>query len=129
MQPMGKYSGKILVVDDEASLVQLCKFILEQAGFEVWSAYSGRQALTLLQNEMPDIIILDVMMPGMTGIEVCQEIRARCTAKHPFIVMYTADDREATREKCMNAGADKFVVKTLSPFDLPQQIQRDIATE
>ncbi|MEM7335469.1 MAG: response regulator [Chloroflexota bacterium] len=115
--------SKILVVDDETSLVQLCKFILEQAGYTVRGAYSGKQALKIIDNDIPDVIILDVMMPGMTGIEVCRSIRDQYGHERPFILMYTADARDATRDSCMNAGADKFVTKSVSPFDLPKQFE------
>ena len=118
--------NKILVVDDETSLVQLCKFILEQAGYIVLGAYSGQQALKIVKNEIPDVIILDVMMPGMTGIEVCRSIRDEFGHERPFILMYTADARDSTRESCMNAGADKFVTKSTSPFDLPRQFEDQI---
>lgn len=126
---MTKNKRKILVVDDEASLVQLCKLILEQAGYKVQSAFSGRQALSRVEEEMPDIIVLDVMMPGMTGIDVCRTIRRGDFDKRPFIIMYTADDRDVTRDSCLDAGADKFVTKSVSPFDLPKQFEGELVAE
>lgn len=118
--------NKILIVDDEASLVQLCKFILEQSGFSVRGAFNGKQALNILKEELPDIIILDVMMPEMTGIEVCRTIRQEHGSKRPYIMMYTADARDKTRQTCLEAGADKFVTKSVSPFDLPKHFEPEL---
>lgn len=94
--------GKVLVVDDEISLVQLCELVLQSAGFSVCGALSGRQALRLVDEQDPDLVLLDVMMPGMDGIEVCRQIR---TNKRPRkIIMYTADLRDSTRQNSLAAG-------------------------
>jgi len=113
---------KVLIVDDEASLVQLCKFILEMAGFEVRGAYNGRQALHLVAEEIPDLIILDVMMPGMNGIEVCRQIRESHPQEAPYILMYTADDSEQTKSSSLIAGANEFVTKETLPHELADRI-------
>ena len=89
--------SKILVVDDEHSLVNLCLLILEQAGYTVRGAFSGKQALQMVDDEVPDLILLDVMMPGMDGIEVCRRIRQLMPEQRPYILMYTADDRQNTK--------------------------------
>ena len=68
---------KILVVDDEMELVQLYRIVLESEGYNVHGAYNGKQALRLVDEEEPNLILLDVMMPGMDGIEVCRQIRGR----------------------------------------------------
>jgi DNA-binding response OmpR family regulator len=115
-------SKKILVVDDESSLVQLCQIVLESAGFEVRGAYNGKQALTMLNDDMPDLILLDVMMPGMTGIEVCREIRTNDQAKRVHIVMYTADSSDSTRRNSMEAGANDLLTKEIPIYDLPVKI-------
>lgn len=112
-------SKKILVVDDESSLVKLCQLVLESAGFEVRGAFSGKQALSLLTDEMPDLILLDVMMPGMNGIEVCREIRTNTQAKRVHIVMYTADSSDSTRRNSMEAGANDLLTKEIPIYDLP----------
>lgn len=113
---------KILVVDDETSLVQLCKLILEDAGYEVRGAFSGRQALHLLTEDVPDLILLDVMMPGMDGIEVCRRIREIYPTKRPCILMYTADDREKTRANSLRAGADDLIAKDTPVIELASKI-------
>ncbi|VAW31818.1 hypothetical protein MNBD_CHLOROFLEXI01-4886 [hydrothermal vent metagenome] len=115
---------QILVVDDEPSLVNLCLLIFEQAGYQARGAFSGKQALKMVGEEMPDLILLDVMMPGMDGIEVCRQIADLATAKRPTILMYTADDSQQTKVKGINAGATDFISKNIPIFDLPPQIDR-----
>ncbi len=115
-------TSKILVVDDEVSLVELCQIILAEAGFQVRGAFSGREALNKITEEMPDLILLDVMMPGMDGIEVCRQIRTQYQTAKPYILMYTADDREKTRQNSLAAGANDLITKDTSIFELPARI-------
>jgi DNA-binding response OmpR family regulator len=115
-------SNKILVVDDEASLVNLCQIIFKKAGFEVRGASSGREALSMITEDMPDIILLDVMMPEMNGIEVCRQIRTQYQSPRPCILMYTADDRDETRENSFAAGANALITKETPVFELPAKI-------
>ena len=113
---------KILVVDDEISLVQLCQIILESAGYHVRTAIDGREALDIVTEEKPDLVLLDVMMPGMSGIEVCRHIRKHFQSDDPRIVMYTADDSGETLNSSMDAGADDLISKDTPVFDLPAKI-------
>lgn len=117
---------KILVVDDETSLVQLCMLILEDAGYQVRGAFNGRQALHLINEEMPDLILLDIMMPGMNGIEVCRHIRDQYPSERPTILMYTADDRENTRTNSLQAGANDLITKDTPVIELAATIGRFI---
>lgn len=119
---------KILVVDDEDSLVQLCQLILEDAGFRVRGAIGGKEALRLVEEEMPDLILLDVMMPGMDGIEVCRHIRYEYQDGRPFILMYTADDRELTRRNSLSAGANGLLTKDTPVHELASKIDTFLAT-
>lgn len=112
---------KILIVDDEKSLVQLCQIILEAAGFEVRGAYNGEQALSMITEELPDLVLLDVMMPGMDGIEVCRRLRAEYDG-NLSIVMYTADERESTRDNSLTAGANAVITKETPVYDIPREI-------
>lgn len=109
---------KILIVDDERSLVELCQIILESAGFEVRGAHSGREALSMITEDTPDLVLLDVMMPGMDGLEVCRRIRSE-HARYPRIVMYTADERDATRNNSLSAGANAVLPKETPVYDIP----------
>lgn len=119
---MSAHDKKILVVDDETSLVNLCQIILEQAGYKVRGAFSGRQALNMIGEELPDLVLLDVMMPGMDGIEVCRQIRNNHDTTPLRIVMYTADERDATRESSFSAGADALITKETPIFELPAKL-------
>jgi CheY-like chemotaxis protein len=119
--------GKILIVDDEVSLVQVCQIILQEAGHEVRGAVNGRQALRMIDEEMPDFILLDVMMPGMSGIEVCRIIRQEHQSPAPVIVMYTADGRAEVRADSMAAGADALITKQNPFHDLPHKINPYLA--
>ena len=121
------YSNKVLVVDDEISLVQLCQLILEDAGYEVRGAVSGSEALRLINEEMPDLVLLDVMMPGMDGIEVCRRIRGEYESKRPFILMYTADDRDFTRQTSLNAGANALLTKDTPVHEIAHKIDSYMA--
>ena len=116
----------ILVVDDEVTMVHLCKLVFREAGYEVRGATSGRQALRMVLEEMPDVILLDVMMPGMDGIEVCRRIRQQ-TERIPKIIMYTADDRDSTRTNSLAAGANHFLTKRIPIFELPDKIRGFLA--
>ena len=118
---MGKVN-KVLVVDDEISLVELCRIILENAGYQVQGAIGGLEALDFVQQDMPDVVLLDVMMPGMDGIEVCREIRSRYKSSNPCILMYTADGRKETLENSLAAGANDLITKEIPIFELPAKI-------
>ncbi len=114
--------NKILIVDDEISLVQVCQLILEGAGHSVRGAVNGRQALRMITEEMPDFILLDVMMLGINGIEVCRLIRQEHKSPRPIIVMYTADSRAEVKTDSLAAGADACLTKQNPFYDLPEKI-------
>lgn len=116
-------TNKILVVDDEIALVELFQIIFNDAGYRVRGAFNGRQALQMIREEMPDFILLDVMMPGVDGIEVCRQIRTQFQTANPCIVMYTADERPQTRAACLSAGANGLITKETPIFQLPAKIK------
>ncbi|MCA9980086.1 MAG: response regulator [Anaerolineales bacterium] len=119
---------KILVVDDEVELVQLYRLVLESVGYDVHGAYDGKQALRIANEEQPNLVLLDVMMPGMDGIEVCRHMRQSGLDKQTCkIIMYTADDSSETRQDSMSAGADELVSKTTPIYDLASKIQNYLA--
>lgn len=116
--------NKILIVDDDWDVVQLCQFAFQLAGFQVWTASTGPQALEIMKEEMPDLVLLDVMMPGMTGIEVCEYIRKHFPQESPYILMYTADyeNRLKTRELSLAAGANELITKDTSGMELAEAV-------
>ncbi|WAA10173.1 response regulator transcription factor [Fervidibacillus albus] len=111
----------ILVVDDEASIVTLLEYNLNQSGFNVLKAYDGQEALKQAVNEQLDLIILDLMLPKMDGIEVCKEIRKR-QIDTP-ILMLTAKDDEFDKVLGLELGADDYMTKPFSPREVVARVK------
>ncbi len=112
----------LLVVEDEKDLAELLAFNLTQAGHSVTVAYTGARALSAAAEQRPDLVILDLMLPDISGTEVCRNLRAReATAKVP-IIMLTAKGAEADRIAGFEAGADDYVVKPFSPKELSLRV-------
>ena len=115
-------AGTILVVEDDRSLAELVTFHLERAGYLVVQTGDGHEALARARAEAPDLILLDWMIEGMAGIEVCRLLRAKPeTAKLP-IIMLTARSEEADRLRGLDTGADDYVVKPFSPKELVARV-------
>ena len=114
-------NAKILVVDDEPQNIRLLQIRLQADGYTVLTANSGQEALKLVQAEAPDLILLDIMMPGMNGFEVCQQIRAEETTQFIPVVMVTALSEKEDRIRAIEAGADDFISK---PFDSHEVLAR-----
>jgi len=104
-------TARVLVVDDILSNVKLLEAKLTAEYFEVVTAGNGEQALAKVAAEMPDIVLLDVMMPGMDGFEVCRRIKANSKTAHIPVVMVTALDQPSDRVSGLEAGADDFLTK------------------
>jgi len=112
--------GKILVVDDEPAILELVTYNLEQAGFSTLTATDGEAALKLVEEERPDLVILDIMLPKMDGFEVCRIIRARYNTP---ILMLTARREEVDRVLGLELGADDYMVKPFSPRELVARVR------
>jgi two-component system alkaline phosphatase synthesis response regulator PhoP len=110
----------ILVVDDEARIVKLVRDYLERAGFHVLSAHDGETALTLARVEQPDLIVLDLMLPGVDGLDVCRRLRQESGVP---IIMLTARVEEADRIVGLELGADDYVTKPFSPGELVARVR------
>lgn len=111
---------KILVVDDEASIVELIRFNLEKEGFSVLGGYDGEECLRKARAEAPDLVILDLMLPGIDGIEVCQQLRRETTVP---IIMLTAKAEEFDKVLGLSVGADDYVTKPFSPRELVARVK------
>jgi two-component system phosphate regulon response regulator PhoB len=107
----------ILIVEDEPSLVTLLKYNLEQDGYRTAEAMDGNAALALVSRERPDLVLLDWMLPGLSGIEVCREIRRRPALHDLPVLMLTARTEEADKIRGLDVGADDYLTK---PFSLPE---------
>ena len=113
----------ILVVEDEAALLTLLRYNLEKGGFEVGEAVDGEEALLMVDERRPDLMVLDWMLPTLSGIEVCRRIRRRPDPQPLPIVMLTARGEEADRVRGLDGGADDYVVKPFSPAELLARIR------
>lgn len=112
---------KILVVDDELSIAKLLQFNLEKAGFEVVSAYDGKQALEMVSQEKPDFIILDLMLPKIDGMDVCKALRQ--DRINTPILMLTAKDDELDKILGLELGADDYLTKPFSPREVVARVK------
>lgn len=110
----------VLVVDDEPPIVELVRGYLEREGWNVIWASDGRQTLELIARERPDVVVLDLMLPGLDGIEVCRELRKFSTA---FVVMLTAKSEEVDKLVGLAVGADDYMTKPFSPRELVARIK------
>jgi two-component system phosphate regulon response regulator PhoB len=124
----GRFSGAsgrqwILVVEDDPDIAQLVCFNLEQQGLLATSVVDGENALAVVGKDQPALIILDLMLPGMTGIEVCKRIRSDAATAALPIVMLTARAAEADRMRGLKAGADDYVTKPFSPRELVSRVR------
>ncbi len=108
----------ILVVDDEAPIVDLVRFTLEDADVRVVEASDGAAALDLARRIKPDLVLLDVHMPRLDGLEVCRQLRREPDFAHTPIIMLTAAGQEADRSSGLSAGADEYLTKPFSPLAL-----------
>ncbi|MEA3221877.1 MAG: response regulator, partial [Thermodesulfobacteriota bacterium] len=112
---------KILVVDDEKDIVELIKFNLIREGFEMITSYNGEDALKLVKGKSPDLIILDLMLPGMDGLEVCRILKRNSSTFSIPIIMLTAKGEETDIVTGLELGADDYIPK---PFSIKEIIAR-----
>jgi CheY-like chemotaxis protein len=112
----------VMVVDDEPNIVLSLKFLITQEGYEVRTAASGEEALQALADQVPDLVLLDVMMPKPDGYEVCQKIRATPEWKDIPVVMLTAKGRDVEKEKGFAMGADDYITKPFSTKELVAKV-------
>ena len=114
---------KILIVEDEPEIAQLIQQTLERESFNCYVAINGLDGLTLFSQEHPDLIILDLMLPGLDGLEVCTRIRQQSNVKDPYILMLTARGEEIDRVIGLSTGADDYLVKPFSPRELVARVR------
>jgi len=113
----------ILIVEDELEIAQLIQLSLEKEGFSCRISRDGISALRMFQEQSPDLIILDLMIPGLDGLEVCARIRQKPGAKDPYILMLTAKGEEIDRVIGLSTGADDYMVKPFSPRELVARVR------
>ena len=113
----------VLIAEDEETIVESLAFLMEKEGFDVRIATNGQSAIDMISQEIPDMILLDVMMPGRDGFDVARTIRASAQTKHIPILMLTARTREIDRRKGLELGVDDFVTKPFSTRDVVARIK------
>ena len=113
--------ASVLIVEDEEPLRVLLRYNLEAEGFDVTATADGDEVETLIAEKLPDLILLDWMLPGLSGIEICRRLRARDQTRDIPVIMLTARGEEAERIRGLSTGADDYVVK---PFSVPELIAR-----
>nr|WP_298409943.1 response regulator [uncultured Halomonas sp.] len=114
---------KVLVVDDEPNIVLSLEFLMQRAGFEVATAEDGEQALALVAEQSPDLVLLDISLPGISGFDVLERLRADNTHSRLPIIMLTAHGREVEREKGFALGADDYITKPFSTQALVDKVK------
>jgi two-component system, OmpR family, phosphate regulon response regulator PhoB len=114
-------SASVLIVEDEAAIHQLLEYNLKAQGFRTRVVETGEEVHAAITDEMPDLVLLDWMLPGLSGIEVCRLIRARPETQTLPVVMLTARGEESERIRGLSTGADDYIVK---PFSVPEVLAR-----
>ena len=117
-------TDKILIADDEPNILISLEYLMKREGFEVLLARDGQEALQILQRERPRLVLLDVMMPHMSGFEVCQALRADEALKGTLVLMLTAKGRDTDVAKGLGVGADAYVTKPFSTKELVQKVRK-----
>ena len=120
---MPAQKGTILVIDDEPDLLELVEFNLKKDGYETIVAKNGQAGLEIAQKHLPDLIVLDLMMPGIDGLEVCRQLRADSRTRQIPMIMLTAKSGEADRIVGLELGADDYVTKPFSPRELVARVR------
>ena len=119
---------KVLIVDDELNITISVEFLMRREGFDVSVAKDGEEGLSMIRSWMPDLVLLDVMMSKMDGVEVCRTVRADASLADVRIVMLTAKGREAEVEKGLSLGADAYIPKPFSTSELVSRVKSLLET-
>ena len=118
---------KILVVEDDPSASRLVEYALEQEGYQVITASDGLEGLTKAQNEHPDLIVLDVMLPGLDGYDICQQLRQKSETAELPILMLSAKARQEDKATGLKIGADDYLTKPADPSVIVAKIRALLA--
>jgi len=116
--------SKILVVDDEPDILKVVTFILKKTGYEIFSAVDGKEALKLIKDKRPDLILLDLRLPVIDGYEVCRKVKSDDSLKAIPVLLLTASGVDSVAQKAQTLGAEDFIIKPFSKEDLLKKINK-----
>lgn len=116
-------AAKVLVVEDDPATRRLISFALEQDGYEVLTASNGLEGLTKAQTERPEILVLDVMLPGLDGFEVCRRLRADTETSGVLVLMLSAKAQESDKTTGLKMGADDYLAKPADPLEVAARVK------
>jgi len=114
----------VLIVDDEPAILDLARMILEDGGFSVVTAKDGMQALREAEEHRPDLVLLDLVMPGISGVETCKALKSRAATRRVPVVMFTVLGAESDRKRAENVHCDGYLVKPFTPEALLTEVQK-----
>jgi DNA-binding response OmpR family regulator len=114
---------KVLIVDDEPSILMSLEFLMHKEGYEVFVARNGAEALEIINQETPDLIILDIMMPDVDGYEVCQLVKTNTSTNHIKVIFLSAKSKPDDIQRGLEMGADLYLTKPFSTRSLVKQIK------
>ncbi|MFH1355232.1 MAG: response regulator [Candidatus Omnitrophota bacterium] len=115
---------KILIVDDEPDLLKVATFRLKKAGYEIINAVNGKEAIELTQQNMPDLILLDLILPSIRGDEVCRQLKNNDKLQHIPVLLFTASTMDDLSAKVKEVGADGYLTKPFELEDLLSKVKR-----
>ncbi len=113
---------EVLVVDDEPNILLSLEFLMQQAGYTVVTAADAERAVDLIAKHCPDLILLDISLPGMSGFDLLEQLRQKAETRNLPVIMLTAHGREVEREKGMALGANDYITKPFSTRDLVSRV-------
>jgi DNA-binding response OmpR family regulator len=119
-------SELILIVEDEITTSQLVKIVLKKHGYRVVTATTGPEALRIAEDLLPDLIVLDIVLPGMDGFQVCQYIRKNPNTAHIQVIMFSGLDRPADHRNAFAAGTDDYLTKPVKMSDLLEKVRANL---
>jgi len=114
---------KIVIIEDEPDILEVLSYNLKREGFEVFSAINGILGLSLVEKELPDLVLLDLMLPGMDGIEICSTVKKNPATQNTLIIMVTAKGEESDIVLGLGVGADDYISKPFSPKELVARVK------
>jgi DNA-binding response OmpR family regulator len=120
---------KILIIEDDPATSRLVDYSLKHEGFEVITALNGLDGIRKARSEKPDLVILDVMLPGMDGFEICHRLRAEPDTAKLLILMFSAKAQEIDKETGLKVGANDYLAKPAAPSDIISHVEKLLATK